>query len=98
MNLDCGRGAVTCLKVLQEGGDHLYATRESIEAQVAVYISIRYRIAQGAPITQDACLHRDFGYLADTKATDKVFQGTYEHPPDMEKSTKPFLQEAHHIF
>jgi hypothetical protein len=55
-------------------------------------------MAQGAPIIQDACLHQDFGYLADTEATDKVLQGTYKYPPNMDKSNKALLQEAHHIF
>ena len=69
-----------------------------MEAQAVEHISIRYRTAQGAPIIQDACLYWDFGYLADTEATDKVLQGTYEYPPNMDKSIKALLQKAHHIF
>jgi hypothetical protein len=59
-------GAVTRLKVPQTGGDHLYATRGGVETQAAQHIAMRYRTAQGAPIIQDAHLHHNFGYLADT--------------------------------
>jgi hypothetical protein len=48
--------------------------------------------AQGAPIIQDAHLHVDFGFLADTEATDRVLQGTYEYPPDMDRYLKLLLQ------
>ncbi len=89
---------MTHLKVPHEDGNCLNATREEVEPQAADHISCQYKTSQGAPIIQDACLHADFGFLADTEATDRVLQGTYEYPPDMDRSTKLHLQEGHHIF
>ncbi len=85
-------------KCHKKGGDNLYATRGGVETQAAQHIAMQYKTAQGAPIIQDAHLHCDFGYLADTNAADKVFQGTYNYPPHMDGSTKALLQEAHYIF
>jgi hypothetical protein len=79
-------------------GDLLYATRDGVEQQAANHIGRRYKTAQGAPIIQDPRLHRDFGFLADTVATDRVLQGTYAYPTSMDPYTKLLLQEAHHIF
>jgi len=78
--------------------DRIYATREGVEFQAAEHIGWRYKTARGAPIIQDARLHQDFGFLADTDATDRVLQGTYEYPPNMDPYTKMLLQEAQHIF
>jgi hypothetical protein len=66
----------------------VYATREGTESQAPDHISHQYKTAKGAPIIQDARLHADFDFLADTEATDRVLQGTYEYPPDMDRSTK----------
>jgi hypothetical protein len=97
VNLDRG-GAVTRLRVQADGGDLLYATRDGVEQQVTIHIGRQYKTAQGAPIIQDPRLHRDFGFLADTAATDRILQGTYAYPTSMDPYTKLLLQEAHHIF
>ena len=60
--------------------------------------SVAGTMAQGAPIIQDPRLHQDFGYHADTDAADRILQGTYNYPADMDPYTKLLLQEAHHIF
>jgi hypothetical protein len=89
---------VTRLKVQHKDSNHLCSTREGVESQAVDHIFCRYKTAQGAPIIQDVHLHADFGFLADSVATDRVPQGPYEHPLDMGRSTKLVLQEAHHIF
>ncbi len=53
-------GAVTQLTVPHPAGDTLYATREVVESQGAAAIETRYKVAQGAPILQDAQLHGEF--------------------------------------
>jgi len=59
-------GAVARLKVPHESGDILYSTQEGVEREAAEAIAARYKVARGAPILQDARLHKDFGFLADT--------------------------------
>jgi hypothetical protein len=78
--------------------DLLYASQGGVEGKAADHISTHYKTVEGAPIIQDPRLHQDFGFLADTEATDKVLRGTYEYPTDMDPYTKLLLQEAHHIF
>jgi hypothetical protein len=68
-------GAVTRLTVPHPAGDTLFATREGVESQRAAAIETRYKVARGAPILQDARLHGDFGYLANTVLADQVLQG-----------------------
>jgi hypothetical protein len=89
-------GAVSRLRV--PATDLLYASWGGVESKAADHISKRYKTAQGVPIIQDPRLHQDFGFLADTEATDKVLRGTYKYPTDMDLYTKLLLQEAHHIF
>ncbi len=67
-------GAVTQLRV--PGTHVLYASQEGVERKGANHISHRYKMAQGALIIQDPCLHQDFGYLAVTDAADQVLRGT----------------------
>jgi hypothetical protein len=90
--------AVTRLTVPHPAGDTLYAMREGVESQVAAAIKTRYRVAWGAPILQDARLHSDFRFLANTVLADQVLQGSYIHPENMDTHTKLLLQEAQHIF
>jgi hypothetical protein len=91
-------GAVTWLTVPHPAGDTLYATREGVESQGAAAIETRYKVAQGAPILQDAWLHGDFRFLANTVLADQVLQGSYIYPQNMDTHTKLLLQEARHIF
>jgi hypothetical protein len=70
-------GAVTWLIVPHPAGDTLYATREGVESQGAAAIETRYKVVRRAPILQDACLHDDFGFLANTDSTDQVLQGLF---------------------
>jgi hypothetical protein len=90
--------AVTWLTVSHPAGDILYATREGVESQGAAAIEMRYKVAQGAPILQDAQLHGNFGFLANTVLADQVLQGSYIYPKNMDTHTKPLLQEARRIF
>ncbi len=69
-------GAVTQLTVPHPAGDTLYAMREGVESQGVVAIKTRYKVAQGAPILQDACLHGNFGFMANTDSSDQVLQGS----------------------
>ena len=62
-----------------------------MEWQAAEAIAIRYKVARGAPILQDAQLHNDFGFLANTGATNRVLNGTYDYPEDMNVYTKLLL-------
>ncbi len=55
-------------------------------------------MAQGAPILQDAWLHGNFGFLANTESEDQVLQGSYIYPKNMDTHTKLLSQEAQHIF
>jgi hypothetical protein len=91
-------GAVTRLTVRHPAGDTLYATREDVESQGAAAIEMRYKVAWGAPILQDARLHGNFGFLANTVLADQVLQGSYIYPENMDTHTKLLLQEARHIF
>ncbi len=91
-------GAVTWLTVPHPAGDTLYATREGVESQGAAAIEMRYKVARGAPILQDAWLHGNFGFLANTVLADQVLQGSYIYPKNMDTHTKLLLQEAQHIF
>jgi hypothetical protein len=52
----------------------------------------------GAPILQDAWLHGNFGFLANTDLADQVLQGSYVYLKNMDTHTKLLLQEAQHIF
>ncbi len=67
-------------------------------SQGAAAIETRYKVAWGAPILQDAWLHGDFGFLANTDLADQVLQGSYIYPKNMDTHTKLLLQEARHIF
>ncbi len=97
VNPDRG-GAVTRLTVPHPAGDTLYATRQGVESQGEGAIEIPYKVAQGAPILQDACLHGNFGFLANTDSADQVLQGSYVYPENMDTHTKLLLQEAQNIF
>ncbi len=63
-----------------------------------VAIEMRYKVAQGAHILQDARLHGNFGFLAKTDSADQVLQGSYVYPKNMDTHTKLLLQEAQYIF
>ncbi len=91
-------GAVTRLTVPHPAGDTLYATREGLESQRAAAIETPYKVARGAPILQDARLHSDFRFLANTVLVDQVLQGSYIYPENMDTHTKLLLQEAQHFF
>ncbi len=91
-------GAVSWLTVPHPAGDTLYATREGVESQGAAAIEMRYKVARGAPILQDAWLHGNFGFLANTVLADQVLQGSYIYAENMDTHTKLLLQEARHIF
>ncbi len=67
-------GAVTPLIVPYPTRDTLYAMREGVESQGAAAIEMRYKVVWGAPILQDACLHGDFGFLANMDSADQVLQ------------------------
>jgi hypothetical protein len=90
--------AVEWLTVSHPAGDTLYATREGVESQGAAAINTWYKVAQGAPILQDARLHGNFGFLANTVLAEQVLQGSYVYPKNMDTHTKLLLQEARHIF
>jgi hypothetical protein len=79
-------------------GDTLYATREGVESQGAAAIEMQYKVAWGAPILQDARLHDNFGFLANTVWADQVLQGAYIYPENIDTHTKLMLQEARPIF
>jgi hypothetical protein len=89
---------VTRLKVPDATEDKLYATRSGVEEQAAQTIAARYKTACGAPIIQDPQLHQDFGFLANTKAAERVLVGTYEYPEGMDAHTCILLEEAHSAF
>ncbi len=72
--------------------------REGVESQGVVAIETWYKVAQGAPILQDAQLHSNFGFLANTDLTDQVLQGSYVYPKNMDTHTNLLLQKAQHIF
>jgi hypothetical protein len=87
-------GAVTRLTVPHPAGDTLYATREGLESQGGAAIETRYKVAWETPILQDARLHGNFGFLANTVLADQVLQGSYIYPKNMDSHTKLLLQEA----
>ncbi len=68
--------------------DTLNATREGVESQGVAAIETRYKVAWGAPILQDTCLHGDFGFLANMDYADQVVQGLYVSPKYMNAHTK----------
>jgi hypothetical protein len=91
-------GALTQLTVPHPVGDTLYATREGVESQGAAAIETQYKVAWEAPILQDAWLHSNFGFLANTILADQVLQGSNIYPENMVTHTKLLLHEAQHIF
>jgi hypothetical protein len=91
-------GTFTWLTLPHPAGDTLYATREGVESQGVAAIEMRYKVARGAPILQDAQLHGDYRFLANTVLVDLVLQGSYIYPENMNTHTKLLLQEAQHIF
>ncbi len=87
-------GAVTWLTVPYPAGDTLYATSKGVESQGVAAIETWYKVARGAPILQDAWLHGNFGFLANTVLADQVLQGSNIYPENMDTHTKLLLQEA----
>ncbi len=79
-------------------GDTLHATRDGVESQGVAAIEMQYKVVRGAPILQDAWLHGNFGFLANTILADRVLQGSYIYPKNMDTHTKLLLQEAQHIY
>ncbi len=79
-------------------GDTLHATGEGIKSQGVAAIEAQYKVAQGAPILQDAWLHHYFRFLANTVLADRILQGSYIYTKNMDTHTKLLLQEAQHIF
>jgi hypothetical protein len=65
-------GAVTWLTVPHPAGDTLYATREGVESQGTAAIETQYKVAWGESILQDAQLHANFGFLANTVLADQI--------------------------
>ncbi len=90
--------SVTWLTLPHPAGDKLYATREGAESQGAGAIETWYKVVQGAPLLQDARLHSNFVFLANTDSADQVLQGSYVYPKNMDTHTKLLLQEAQNIF
>jgi hypothetical protein len=84
-------GAMTRLKLPDVAEDRLYATRSGVERQAAQTIAARYKTACGVPIIHDPQLHQDFGFLANTKAVERVLAGTYEYPEGMDAHTRLLL-------
>ncbi len=78
---------MTRLKVPDVVEDRLYVTREGVEEQAALTIATQFKMARGAPIIQDPQPHKDFGYLADTNATDRVLTGSDKYPDGMDTHT-----------
>ncbi len=91
-------GAVAWLTVPHPAGDIPYATREGVESQGVAAIETLYKVAQEAPILQDAQLHGNFRFLANTNSADQVLQGSYIYPKNMDTHNKLLLQESRHIF
>ncbi len=91
-------GAVTRLKVPDVAEDRLYATKSGVEEQAAQTIAARYKTACRAPIIQDPQLYQDFGFLANTKAAERVLVGTYKYSEGMDAHTCLLLEEAHSVF
>ncbi len=91
-------GAVTRLKVPDVAEDRVYATRSGVEEQAAQTIAARYKMARRAPIIQDPHFHQDFGFLANTKAAERVLAGTYKYLEGMDAHTCLLLEEAHSVF
>ncbi len=54
-------------------------------------IEMQYKVAWGAPILQDAQLHGNFGFLANTVSADQVLQGSHIYPKNMDVHTKLLL-------
>jgi hypothetical protein len=87
-------GAVTWLTVPHPAGDTLYAMREDVESQGGAAIEMRYKVAWGALILQDAWLHGNFGFPINIVLADQVLQSSYIYPENMDTHTKLLLQEA----
>jgi len=73
-------GAVLRLRVPGADSSTLYATNEGVEEQAAQKPEARFKTTCGAPICMDPTLHQDFGFVGNTDAVNKVFDGTYEYP------------------
>jgi hypothetical protein len=72
--------------------------REGVESQGVAVIETQHKVARGALILQDAQLHSNFEFLANTDSTDQVLQGSYVYPENINTHTKLLLQKARNIF
>ena len=77
-------------------GTQEYSSKEEVEYHTAQHLRQRFSLGQRAPL-HHGTLHNDFGDLADTEATHRLFNGTYVFPPNCDTATKQYLQEAMHI-
>jgi hypothetical protein len=71
---------------------------KGVESQGAAAIEMRYKVAWGAPILQDAQLQGNFGFLVNTVSAEQVLQGSHIYLKNMDTHTKLQLHEAQHIF
>jgi hypothetical protein len=98
VNLNRG-GNVTPLKVPHSAGDTLYATREGVESQGWAAIETKYKVAWGAPILQDTCLHTTTSGSWQTPIP--MIRSYRAHtciPNNMDAHTKLLLLEVKNIF
>jgi hypothetical protein len=72
-------------------------TEEAIFEHAAEHLSLRFRLANSAPIYSSS-LFEDINHLGDTQCALDILDGSYAFPPDTNKWTIKILQEAHYTY
>jgi hypothetical protein len=90
-------GAPLAIQVQTPTTVKTHNTEETIFEHAAEHLSLRFRLANSAPIYL-SLLFEDIGHLGDTQCALDILDGTYAFPPDTNKWTIKILQEAHHTY
>jgi hypothetical protein len=72
-------------------------TEKSVVAHTSNHLSESFCLAYSAPCYRRQ-LFDNLGFMGDTECLQRIFEGTYDYPPDTDVWMKKILQEAQHTF
>ena len=79
------------------GGVLDFDAKEAVQEAIFNEVHCKlYNLAEEAPICQGA-FHGQFGYTATSPTAQSVLDGTYDHPPDMDATTRELFEEIVHL-
>ncbi len=90
-------GAPLAIQVQTPTAVETHNTEEAIFEHAAEHLSLRFQLANSAPIYSSS-LFEDINHLCNTQCTLDILDGSYAFPPDTDKWTVEILQEAHHTY